>query len=147
MDGTPFVKEGGEWKVNLYVDPPQANPKSESPDETTPNVDAAEEARVRETRQIIDVYCNAVTIYHLNTGQLPDSLEDLTREVKKNGKVVCDPVMRRIVKDPWGNDYHYLILENGNFEILSLGADGLEGGEGYDKDLSSNDEISEQEMG
>ncbi|WP_269531329.1 type II secretion system major pseudopilin GspG [Chitinimonas sp. BJYL2] len=41
--------------------------------------------------------------------------------------------------DPWGNPYVYLIPgKNGKpFSILSYGADGKEGGEGYDADVGT----------
>mgnify|MGYP000492269851 CR=1 FL=1 len=43
-------------------------------------------------------------------------------------------------KDPWGNEYVYLCPSpNGDFEIISYGADGREGGEGFDADISSQD--------
>ncbi len=38
-------------------------------------------------------------------------------------------------RDPWGNTYIY-ILEDGEFDIISLGADGKEGGEDENKDIS-----------
>ncbi len=38
------------------------------------------------------------------------------------------------LRDPWNNPYIY-IRENGSFEIVSLGADGQEGGSGHDRDL------------
>ncbi len=46
-----------------------------------------------------------------------------------------------IPKDAWGNDFIYqLAPESGKpFVIISYGADGEEGGEGYDTDLYSTD--------
>ena len=46
------------------------------------------------------------------------------------------------LRDPWGNDFIYKSpASNGDdYEISSLGADGAEGGEGFDADLSSIDE-------
>jgi len=44
--------------------------------------------------------------------------------------------VQKLNADPWGRDYLYL-NEDGAFEILSLGADGVEGGEGFDADISS----------
>ena len=38
--------------------------------------------------------------------------------------------------DPWKNPYLYFVTEDG-YEIVSLGADGREGGDGEDKDFSS----------
>lgn len=38
-------------------------------------------------------------------------------------------------KDPWGNLYIYVLNEN-DFEIISLGADGKEGGDEANKDIN-----------
>lgn len=38
-------------------------------------------------------------------------------------------------KDPWGNPYIY-VLEEGKFDLVSLGADGKEGGQDENKDIS-----------
>jgi len=40
----------------------------------------------------------------------------------------------KLPKDPWGNDYIY-VNSGGNIDIISLGADGKEGGEGENKDI------------
>jgi len=40
---------------------------------------------------------------------------------------------RKLPKDPWGNDYIY--VNNGNIDIISLGADGKEGGDSENKDI------------
>jgi general secretion pathway protein G len=40
----------------------------------------------------------------------------------------------KLPKDPWGNDYIY-VNNNGNIDIISLGADGSEGGSGENKDI------------
>jgi len=39
----------------------------------------------------------------------------------------------KLPKDPWGNNYIY--VNNGSIDIISLGADGKEGGEGENKDI------------
>jgi general secretion pathway protein G len=41
---------------------------------------------------------------------------------------------KKLPKDPWGNDYIY-INNDGNIDIISLGADGKEGGSGENKDI------------
>ena len=44
-----------------------------------------------------------------------------------------------VPKDPWGNEYKYASpAQNAPYEISSLGADGKEGGEGPNKDISSS---------
>ena len=40
----------------------------------------------------------------------------------------------KLPKDPWGNNYIY-VNDNGNIDIISLGADGKEGGSGENKDI------------
>lgn len=40
----------------------------------------------------------------------------------------------KLPKDPWGNNYIY-INEDGKIDIISLGADGKEGGSGENKDI------------
>jgi general secretion pathway protein G len=44
---------------------------------------------------------------------------------------------KTLPKDPWGNDYQYVRYPDGRFDIVSLGADGREGGESYDADITS----------
>jgi len=39
----------------------------------------------------------------------------------------------KLPKDPWGNNYIY--LNNGKIDIISLGADGKEGGSGENEDI------------
>lgn len=45
---------------------------------------------------------------------------------------------REIPKDPWGNDFVYVIPGNhGAFDLTSFGADGKPGGEDFDKDINN----------
>jgi general secretion pathway protein G len=45
--------------------------------------------------------------------------------------------LKKLPKDPWGKPYIYLPpSQSGQFDIVSLGADGQEGGEGVAKDIS-----------
>ena len=55
-------------------------------------------------------------------------------EGKWNGPYLKEPDM----KDPWGNDYRYTAPGQGKpFDLVSLGADGKEGGEGDNRDVSN----------
>ncbi|MEM6471126.1 MAG: type II secretion system major pseudopilin GspG [Planctomycetota bacterium] len=45
--------------------------------------------------------------------------------------------LTKVPIDPWKNPYLYFLSEDG-VEVISLGADGREGGEGEDADLSSS---------
>lgn len=48
-------------------------------------------------------------------------------------------LVKKDIRDPWGRDYIYRCPgdEGRNYEIISLGADGKEGGTGYDADINS----------
>jgi len=44
----------------------------------------------------------------------------------------------KVPKDPWGNDFVYLCPgTQGEFDLLSYGADGQPGGEGKNKDITN----------
>jgi general secretion pathway protein G len=46
--------------------------------------------------------------------------------------------VRRLQKDPWGNDYQFISPgQDGFYELYSLGADGEVGGEGSNADISN----------
>lgn len=47
---------------------------------------------------------------------------------------------KSLPKDPFGNPFIYTCEDGQNYEIKSLGADGIEGGEDSNADISSNDE-------
>ena len=67
----------------------------------------------------------AVKLYRLKHGRLPASLEAIADGFEYG----------EIPEDPWGNPYHYVVKAEGAFDIVSLGADGKPGGEGFDRDL------------
>ena len=86
----------------------------------------------------------SLDLYKLETGRYPSSSDGLQALVTApagasnwNG-----PYWKKsqIPKDPWGNDYRYTSPgQKGAYDILSLGADGKEGGEGANKDIASAD--------
>lgn len=76
--------------------------------------------------------------YINNSGRYPDSLEQLITP-DANGRKFLD--RDTVPKDPWGNEYVYYPPRGGevSIEILSYGADGAQGGEGKDKDITLTD--------
>lgn len=52
---------------------------------------------------------------------------------------------KKVPKDPWGNDFIYRCEDGRNYEIISLGADGVEGGEDENADISSNEDAATAE--
>jgi general secretion pathway protein G len=86
----------------------------------------------------------ALDLYKLETGRYPSSSDGLQALVTAPGGASNwnGPYWKKsqIPKDPWGNDYRYTSPgQKGAYDILSLGADGKEGGEGANKDIASSD--------
>ncbi|HDK38101.1 MAG TPA: type II secretion system protein GspG [Thiolapillus brandeum] len=76
---------------------------------------------------------SALELYKLDAMNYPQSLEALTQGVNGN-----KPILDKLPKDPWGNDYHYRFPgEHGDYDIVSYGADGSPGGEGESRDITS----------
>jgi len=87
----------------------------------------------------IENLSSGVELYKLEIGEYPPSLEALVSAPpgmeRWNG-----PYLRKakVPKDPWGRDYVYQVPgEHGPYDIVSLGADEREGGEGEDRDIVS----------
>ncbi|MCH9670909.1 MAG: type II secretion system major pseudopilin GspG [Gammaproteobacteria bacterium] len=80
-----------------------------------------------------------IDLYKLEVGQYPPTLEALVSKPagvdRWNG-----PYMKKSVipKDPWGNEYVYTVPgDHGPYDLVSLGGDNAEGGEGEDRDIVS----------
>jgi general secretion pathway protein G len=82
-------------------------------------------------------------LYKLEIGRYPTTQEGLQALVSAPAGVANwnGPYWKKqaVPKDPWGNEYKYSSpAANAPYEIISLGADGKEGGEGVNADLSSS---------
>lgn len=104
----------------------------------------AGDARVQAAKSEIAAISQALDMYKLDNSVYPTTDQGLQALVTKpsgspeprnwnsNGYLKKSPV------DPWGREYLYLSPADGApFEIRSLGADGREGGEGEDQDIST----------
>ena len=82
-------------------------------------------------------------LYKLEIGRYPTTQEGLQALITAPAGVSNwnGPYWKNgtIPKDPWGNEYKYTSPgAKGPYDIVSLGADGKEGGEGVNKDITSN---------
>ncbi len=98
----------------------------------------AESAKAKAAVSQVDRLAMAVESYYLDTGKTPESLELLVKEpgdVKGwNGPYVKPSAL----KDPWGREYEYRYPgEHGDFDLVSLGADGQPGGEDKNADINN----------
>ena len=86
----------------------------------------------------------ALDLYKLEIGRYPTSSEGLQALITAPASTANwnGPYWKKsqLPKDPWGNEYRYTSPgQKGAYDILSLGADGKEGGDGTNKDISSAD--------
>jgi len=105
-----------------------------------------DEARVTTTKANLKILHSAVNQFKLDTGRFPTEEEGLQALVEEPSDVIkWEPggylETTEIAKDGWKNDFIYeRFPESGKpFVIISLGADGEEGGEDNDADLYSTD--------
>jgi len=103
-----------------------------------------EKARVVKAQMQIESISVALKEYKLDNGDYPTTEQGLEALVEKPsiGKIPKKYPEKgyfpKIPKDPWGNDYVYISPgEHGDFDLISYGADGEEGGEGKDADVQS----------
>ncbi len=85
---------------------------------------------------------SVLDLYLVDTGGYPTTEEGLAALVRKppNAGKWNGPYLKNetALTDPWGNPYLYREPgDNGPYDIISLGSDGQEGGEGDAKDITN----------
>ncbi len=106
----------------------------------------ADEAKQTKARVQIENLSSALKMYKIDNGRFPTSEQgldalvaqpqsgDVPKKWKKGGYLA----KKQVPKDPWGNDYVYLSPGvHDDFDITSYGADGVSGGEDFDRDINS----------
>lgn len=78
---------------------------------------------------------SALDAHRLAIGQYPDSLDGLVRNTSGRSTWNGPYIRGDIPVDPWGNDYVYSSTGR-DYTLMSYGADGRQGGEGNDADIS-----------
>jgi len=105
-----------------------------------------DQARVTTTKANLKTLHAAVNQFKMDTSRFPTEEEGLRALVEQPSDVQnWEPggylETTDVAKDGWGREFVYQLHPEGNsqFVIVSYGADGEEGGEGYDADLYSTD--------
>ena len=101
-----------------------------------------EKAKADAAKIEISQIAQTLDLYKLEIGRYPTTQEGLQALISAPAGVTNwnGPYWKRstVPKDPWGNEYKYSSPgQSTPYEIISLGADGKEGGDGPNKDLSS----------
>ena len=99
------------------------------------------DSKAKAAKLQISEFEGTLDLYKLDVGRYPDGQEGLQALVQAPstaGDRWRGPYLKKkaLPKDPWGNDYLYTAPgKHGSFDIVSLGADGKEGGDGENKDI------------
>ena len=107
-----------------------------------------EEAKITAAKVQIKNLSAALSLFYLDNGFYPGTEQGLQSLVEKPtiGKIPNNwkdggyMEKRQVPDDPWENEYIYFSpgRDEEDYEIISYGRDGKEGGEGPDKDISSS---------
>jgi len=107
-------------------------------------VSKVDDARVAKAKQDIASVETALTMFRLDNSKYPGTDQGLISLSTQP----TDPSIRhwrpggyvkRISKDPWGNDYLYVFpgTHGQEYDLYSLGADGQPGGDGINADIGN----------
>jgi len=105
-------------------------------------MDNPDKARTAKAKNDIRALESAMDLYRLDNFTYPSTDEGLDALITSPSSSPANwkqgGYIKKLNNDPWGNDYLY-DNDGGNIVIYTYGADGGEGGEGPNKDISSND--------
>ena len=94
-------------------------------------------AKENTARMEIATISEAVETFYTVYDRYPTNEEGL-EVLTQPGEQLPDPLLRQSPVDPWGRPYQYNQPgREAAYEVVSLGADGREGGEGVDADIVS----------
>lgn len=105
-----------------------------------------DEAKQVKARVQMESLETAIKLYKLDSGIYPSTEQGLQALVDEPQTGTLPKKWRKggylekgkVPKDPWGNEFVYLSPGvHGDYDIISYGADGVPGGEEFDKDINS----------
>ena len=101
-------------------------------------------ARVQAAQTDLRALSQTLEIYRLDNFQYPSSEQGLESLIDRPSGFPepknwnPEGYLKKLPTDPWGSPYLYE-KEGTSYSLISLGADGQEGGEGFDADIRLND--------
>ena len=102
-----------------------------------------ERARIEKAKADIVILENALEMYKLEQYRYPSEEEGLSSLVvssKREESNSSRRYIKRLPNDPWGNPYQYNIPgEYDDYELFSMGADGVIGGQGNNSDIGNQE--------
>jgi len=98
-------------------------------------------AKVKTAATQMQLLSTALDLFYLDIGRYPTEEEGLQALYQRPPNLAqwSGPYLNKSVpKDPWGNDYIYKCPgEHGPYDLTSLGADGSQGGDGDNQDITN----------
>jgi general secretion pathway protein G len=99
----------------------------------------------RRTKALADLASlgQALNLYRLDNGTYPTTEQGIAALVERPTSPPVPKAWRaegyvdRLPVDPWGNSYVYVLAAPQRYALRSLGADGVEGGDGADGDIDA----------
>jgi len=99
-----------------------------------------EQAKVQAAKTQIGNFKSAIELFKLDhNGNPPETLDELKNPPQTAAGAPANTYLDQIPSDPWDRPYDYKPNDDRTYVIISYGADGKEGGDGLDADISSND--------
>lgn len=107
-----------------------------------------DDARIAQAKVQIRNFETGLKLFKMDNGFYPDTQQGLdalvekptTGQIPKKYREGGYLEQKKIPSDPWGNAYVYVSPGlHGDYDIVSYGADGNEGGDGKDADIASWD--------
>ena len=98
-----------------------------------------DEARVTKAKADIKAIEESMNMFKLDNGFYPSTAEGIAALVQappRARRFNPDGYLSKVPSDPWGNEYLYM-TDGRDAIVISLGADGVEGGEGDNADIDS----------
>ena len=105
-----------------------------------------EQAKETQARVQIEALETALKLYKLDNGTYPSTEQGLAALIEQPETGIIPKKWRKggylekgkVPQDPWGNEFIYVSPGvNGDFDIISYGADGVPGGEDENKDINN----------
>jgi general secretion pathway protein G len=102
----------------------------------------SEQAKAKAAKIEIEQIAQSLDLFKLELGRYPTTQEGLQALVAAPSGMPnwAGPYWKKssVPKDPWGHEYKYAQPgSHGAYDIISLGADGAEGGEGTNRDITN----------
>ncbi len=101
-----------------------------------------DQARQVKARADIAAIEESLKLFKLDNGFYPTTGEGIAALVQppaRARRANPDGYLDKVPVDPWGKEYAYL-SDGRTIRIASFGADGVEGGEGYNRDIDNSDD-------